>query len=294
MMILDPASAAQLITTRLRCCAYGARCRRIGTTVGPRRNIPLWLTGRGYALLLCHVLAWGSVVGAAGGGGAATRPVAAHCEDAAQAAAARTGVPVDVLRALALTETGRLLSGTLRPWPWALNVQGAGYWLDDRATALGMARREIGRGVRNIDLGCFQINYRWHGDHFDSLAQMLDPAANALYAATFIASLYRETGTWEAAAGAYHSRTPVHARRYRQRFRRIFASLDSDGGAGLSGVPAPLDGGGPGDSASARLAAAGPFIGAAGAGQLGSLFSAPDATGRPLVPIGGAAREVPQ
>ena len=289
MKPLDSAPPMQLVTRRFRCCALGIWRSITRTETGKREASPLrkhaWtgarLLWRGARALLALVVADGAA--------AAPGPVATLCEDAAQAAAARTGVPVDVLRALALTETGRSLSGVLRPWPWALNVQGTGYWLDDRAAALAMARREVGRGVRNIDIGCFQINYRWHGEHFDSVSHMLDPAANGLYAAHFIASLYRETGSWAAAAGAYHSRTPVHARRYRQRFQRIYARLDSDGGAGATAARAPLDGGA-GEHAPGRLATAGPFIGAGGAGRLGSLFAAPAAPGGPLVPIGAAAR----
>ena len=49
------------------------------------------------------------------------------------------------------------------------------------------------------------------GKSFATIDDMFDPAANALYAAGFLHDLFEETGDWELAAGAYHSRTPEHA-----------------------------------------------------------------------------------
>ena len=287
MQFLDPASSVQLIRRRLRRCLrrilrpIAAALTEPQTTGSRQRR--RWINA---LAMSCRATVMPALV-AAGSAGAAPGPVAMLCDNAARVAAAQTGVPLDVLRALALTETGRNLAGTLRPWPWALNVQGDGRWLDDQAATLGMAQREIDRGVRNIDLGCFQINYRWHGEHFDSLAQMLDPTANALYAADFIESLHRETGSWVAAAGAYHSRTPAHAQRYRQRFRRILAGLDGQVTDAPSEAPARSRG-----RAGGRVAAGGPIIGDAGAGQMGSLFSATSAARRPMVPIGAVGAGV--
>ena len=58
---------------------------------------------------------------------------------------------------------------------------------------------------------------------------MFDPDANAAYAARFLSELYAEFGDWSRAAGAYHSRTPKFANRYRGRFDRIRARLKGDG-----------------------------------------------------------------
>ncbi|MCC6000755.1 MAG: hypothetical protein JJU19_07810, partial [Pararhodobacter sp.] len=80
-------------------------------------------------------------------------------------------------------------------------------------------------------LGCFQINWRWHGQHFDRPEALLDPLVSARYAARFLAGLYAETGDWTLAAGAYHSRTPHLAQRYRDRFARLRAALADDAGA---------------------------------------------------------------
>ena len=87
-------------------------------------------------------------------------------------------------------------------------------------------RREQARGAVSFDVGCFQINFRWHGENFDSVEQMFDPAANSDYAARFMAELYAETRDWTRAAGYYHSRTPEFHNRYSARFARILAGGD--------------------------------------------------------------------
>ena len=156
------------------------------------------------------------------------------CEQAIAAGASREGVPQDVLHAISLTETGRPDQGRLRPWPWAINREGKGYWFATREAALAFARESLAAGRKSFDVGCFQINYLWHGRNFPSLEAMFDPDVGATYAARFLKSLYR--GDWSAAAGAYHSQTPARAGVYRARFDRIRAGLD---GAPLAVAEAP-------------------------------------------------------
>lgn len=143
------------------------------------------------------------------------------CDLAAQTAARRHDVPLDVLRAVALVETGQSRNGTLEPWPWAINTGGPGHWPQSRSAALELVRATLEGGKRNVDLGCFQINYRWHGQNFASLDEMIDPETNADYAARLLRQHKTRLGSWEAAAGAYHSGTAALAARYIARFRTL-------------------------------------------------------------------------
>jgi hypothetical protein len=152
------------------------------------------------------------------------------CLAAADAAADAARIPRPVLRALTRTETGRSRGGALQPWPWTVNMEGTGRWFDTRAEALAYVEREQARGARSFDVGCFQINHRWHGQHFASVDAMFDPAANAAYAARFMRELYDETGDWSRAAGFYHSRTPEFVERYRTRFDRLLAAAEGETG----------------------------------------------------------------
>jgi Transglycosylase SLT domain len=161
----------------------------------------------------------------------------ALCERAASEASRREGVPLSVLTAISLNETGRKSGGRFRAWPWTVNMEGKGVWLDTHDQALGYAEKEFARGARSFDVGCFQINYKWHGQHFSSIEEMFDPLANALYAARFLRTLRAEQGSWEKAAGAYHSRNPEFAERYAARFARFRNALADEGQEDIPEIP---------------------------------------------------------
>ncbi len=140
------------------------------------------------------------------------------CDDVALDAARIKNIPAEIMLAITRTETARSVNGTNKPWPWTINIDGRGFWFDTRGEALSFVFDHFLKGARSFDLGCFQINYRWHGANFSSIEEMLDPVANANYAASFLSELYRETGTWQKAVGAFHSRNAVFADRYMVRF----------------------------------------------------------------------------
>lgn len=147
------------------------------------------------------------------------------CDRAARLAAAELGIPQEIMLAITRTETGRSTQGRLSPWPWTVNMEGKGVWFETRKKAQAFAEQRYDQGARSFDVGCFQVNHRWHGKNFSSIHAMFDPVENARYAAEFLSSLYAEKGSWPKAAAAYHSRTPEYADKYEARFNRILASL---------------------------------------------------------------------
>ncbi len=151
------------------------------------------------------------------------------CDRVAHIVANEAGVPVNVLLAITRTETGRKSGGKLAPWPWTVNMEGKGVWFDSYEEALNYVKSHHKAGARSFDVGCFQLNYRWHGQHFTDIEHMFDPTANARYAADFLSRLYSETNSWDDAAAAYHSRTPKYADKYKARFKRIMANLPDHG-----------------------------------------------------------------
>ena len=128
-------------------------------------------------------------------------------------------------------------------------MEGRGVWFDTRQEALDFVRKNFSRGARSFDVGCFQLNYRWHGQAFGSVEQMFDPAAGAVYAANFLKQLFAEKGNWVDAAGAYHSRTPEFANRYKARFARLLAKGGNPDGV----LPAILAASAPADPAPAPV-----------------------------------------
>ncbi len=205
---------------------------------------------------------------------AADPDAASLCEDAALRASAESGVPARILRAVQLAETGRGGAGARRPWPWATNIGGSGRWHPTRAAARQAAVEAIAAGQRSVDIGCFQINHRWHGHAFDSVDTMLDPTANARYAAGFLAALYRETGDWTAAVGAYHSRTPALAAAYAARVATFLPEAPAQ-----SAQAAPD---GPAQPPTPRARMTYPLFAAQPRGPGPSLFAAVAAPRRPI------------
>lgn len=149
---------------------------------------------------------------------------AALCEDAAQFAANQTGVPLSILRAVTLAETGHTQANGAEfdAWPWAVMANLKGHWFPDQNTAIAFAEEQVAQGKSNVDIGCFQLNVRWHATAFQNLTDMFSPQKNALYAANFLQDLYTETGDWRAAVGRYHSRDDTRAEAYVQRLETIF------------------------------------------------------------------------
>lgn len=210
-------------------------------------------------LVLLAIAAAGGAADRAAARAAAEPPArlatAGLCDRAAAQAAAESGVPLDVLRAIARTETGRRLEGGFHPWPWTMNIEGRGIWFDTREEAVAHARKTLAGGTTSFDMGCFQINYRWHGQHFETLEAMMDPLVSARYAARFLTELHGETGDWDIAAGHYHSRLAQFADRYRARFLELRARLPEMKGDPLTApLPATRASEPPGSLAPARLA----------------------------------------
>ena len=172
-----------------------------------------------------------ALVWALAGPGLANAP---DCEALAEEAAARHGIPEGVLAAIARTESGG--GPRSSAWPWTLNRAGEGMYLASAAEALAQLRAILETGHTNVDVGCMQVNWRWHGEAFDSPEQMMDPAANTDYAARFLVDLWRREGTWDAAVQAYHSTDPERGAAYLARVERNRRS----GGGALVAAAAPV------------------------------------------------------
>ena len=110
-------------------------------------------------------------------------------------------VPLGVLYAVGLTETGR--KGTLHPY--ALNIEGKTVFTNSESEALAAFAKARKLGKKLIDLGCMQINHHYHGNEFQSVSAMLDPELNVKYAAHFLRKLKQQEGSWTMAVARYHA-----------------------------------------------------------------------------------------
>lgn len=171
---------------------------------------------------------------------------AQDCARLAAEAGEEAGLPSGLLPAISLVESGRGDGkGGVAPWPWTLNQGGKGMYFDTQADALAYLEDAVAQGVTNIDVGCMQLNWKWHSAGFRSAADMMDPVRNTRYAARFLSELHDRLGSWETAAAAYHSTDPERGERYLQKVLAAQGSfqLSPDGETTLvAGLPANLRG----------------------------------------------------
>lgn len=123
------------------------------------------------------------------------------CEREMTRAATKYEVPLAVLYAVGMTETGR--RGSLHPY--ALNIEGPSFFPANLGEALRRFEAARERGAKLIDIGCMQINHHFHGSRFRSLEAMFDPHENVDYAAQFLKALKAKEGSWTLAAARYHA-----------------------------------------------------------------------------------------
>ena len=160
----------------------------------------------------------------------------AQCSAAIGIAEGRHGTASGLLSAIAKAESGRPVPPLpgLQPWPWAVNADGAAMYFDSKPAAVVWTRLALARGVRQVDVGCMQVNLQSHPEAFRDLDDAFDPAANADYAARFLLRLRADAGgDWTTAVGFYHSRTPGLAADYRERVAAIAEGRTPPPGLGM-------------------------------------------------------------
>jgi soluble lytic murein transglycosylase-like protein len=149
---------------------------------------------------------------------------AGPCEREIVRAAGRHDVPVAVLYAVGLAETGR--RGSMAPY--ALNIEGKAVFPRSRDEARKTVDAALKEGYRLIDVGCMQINHHYHANRFASVDGMLDPAANVDYAARFLNSLKARHTSWSMAVARYHA-GPTNDPAQKRYVCRVIANLVATG-----------------------------------------------------------------
>jgi hypothetical protein len=138
-------------------------------------------------------------------------------------------LPTGLLAAIGIVESGRRVPAGTYPviWPWTINAEGRGFYESNKAAAVSVVRSLQLRGVKVIDVGCFQVDLFYHPYAFASLAEAFDPDANARAAARIL-NLGRLGSTgWDGAISAYHSAVPLFGAAYLQKVRNIWPSVNA-------------------------------------------------------------------
>ena len=134
------------------------------------------------------------------------------CMKAIEEVSSRMGVSDDLMLKIAKVESG--LGSTKTPWPWTIQVQGRSYYFKNKEAMVAYCKSLLRQGIENFDMGCFQINWRWHKDKVRSPRDLCDPRRNAFVAASFLNELKDRHQSWDQAVSYYHSGDPVLGAKY--------------------------------------------------------------------------------
>ena len=149
------------------------------------------------------------------------------CSAAAKQAGLEYGVSFDLLQTIAVVESGKwdYLQNRYVAWPWTVNINGKGHYFSSKEEAVTAIKEAQRNGAKSIDVGCMQINLKYHGKEFASLEDMLDPLQNVKYSAKYLRALYSANGRdWKIAAKRYHSGNPTEGELYTKRLENRFAA----------------------------------------------------------------------
>ncbi|HEY4134076.1 MAG TPA: transglycosylase SLT domain-containing protein [Alphaproteobacteria bacterium] len=177
------------------------------------------------SLLLALALSAGTGLGLLAAGSATAAPITPQIFDSTKKSCVAPiaqqerlyGIPNQLLAAVSLAESGRWdkENAASFAWPWTVTAEGKGQFLASKAEAIAQVQALRARGIRNIDVGCMQINLLHHPDAFPDLETAFDPQSNVAYAASFLKGLFDDSRSWITAVGNYHSATPVFHFQYR-------------------------------------------------------------------------------
>ena len=146
-----------------------------------------------------------------------------QCEYLAKDAEKKYELPENILLSISRVESGyQKVDGIIRAWPWTLNAGGDSAYFKTKKAALNSLKKRIESGVTNIDVGCMQINYRWHNKLFSNLSDMINPIKNVDYGARFLKKLFQRHGSWEKAVKYYHSSKSKFNVRYYKKVKAIW------------------------------------------------------------------------
>ena len=151
---------------------------------------------------------------------------AGPCAVAIQFAETARKIPVHLLQAISLTESGRWSDhhDAFIAWPWTVMAEGKGRYLPSKEAALAEVRALQARGITNIDVGCMQVNLYYHGSNFASLEDAFDPIHNVAYATAFLLDLRKRRNSWTKAVQEYHSTNRDRQRHYQS---KVMANWDA-------------------------------------------------------------------
>ena len=186
------------------------------------RDMPAIRPGRALRCFAALAALWPAIADAERVSAPISARDAAICAQEIGAEESARRLPRELLHAIGIAESGRW-DGARRArfaWPWTVTAEGRGRFFATKSAAIAHVRALRARAIANIDVGCMQVNLKYHPAAFASLERAFDPAINVAYAAGLLASHRNATRSWARAVSHYHT---TDWRRGRAYWKRVYA-----------------------------------------------------------------------
>ena len=142
------------------------------------------------------------------------KPLKSDCEAIIKKIESLTDIPNGLLLGIGKAESGRIKNDEIVIWPWTINHAGKSLFFDNKNQVKRYISKRVKEGDNNLDVGCMQINLKWHKHNFKNIKDMIAIEPNVSYAASFLIQLKGKYGTWEKAIKHYHSSDPIKNKPY--------------------------------------------------------------------------------
>ena len=130
------------------------------------------------------------------------------CENTIESVELQTDIPKGLLLGIGKAEAIRKINNKYIIWPWTINHAGKSLFFDTKKQMTNYVFKNLKRNDFNIDVGCMQINIKWHKNNFKKISDMFEVNPNISYAASFLKQLKNKHGSWDKAIKHYHSSDP--------------------------------------------------------------------------------------
>ena len=146
---------------------------------------------------------------------ASTKKKNESCEKVIETIEDLTDIPKNLLLSIGKSESGRILKNNKHViWPWTVNHAGKSLFFDTKNQMKKYVLKYVKKQDYNLDVGCMQINLKWHKNHFKKISDMFAVEPNVSYAASFLLQLKNKHGSWDKAIKHYHSSDPKKNKPY--------------------------------------------------------------------------------
>ena len=146
---------------------------------------------------------------------AATPKKNKSCEKVIETIEDLTDIPKNLLLSIGKSESGRILKNNKHViWPWTVNHAGKSLFFDTKKQMKKYVFENVEKKDFNLDVGCMQINLKWHKNNFKKISDMFAVEPNVSYAASFLLQLKNKHGSWDKAIKHYHSSDPKKNKPY--------------------------------------------------------------------------------